>query len=305
MFGRSAAGRCGSRVAVCVVLCIYGTEWYIYHVSCVPEVHWALLFNIVFALAVWSYLQTALTDPGTSSSPEWREWVALQDRQAAAVEAPGQPQGGDEESWVAPAEPAEPALRRRSARGSSAWSPGEVAWCPECASERPERAHHCSQCGLCILRMDHHCPWVGTCIGWRNHKHFLLLNWWSFWASLVWLLTLRGPSALQALDEVAGTAARPSLLPMLGVASNLAFLTITGGMWVFSLSMVTENLTSVEQHFAGENPYALPSGLDNLVQVVGPLSWRSLVPLPPEQEGRPTGVAFPVPPKAEPGYGSC
>jgi len=48
-------------------------------------------------------------------------------------------------------------------------------FCGHCKSFKPPRAHHCSRCNKCILRMDHHCPFTGTCIGFRNHGHFLLM----------------------------------------------------------------------------------------------------------------------------------
>ena len=52
---------------------------------------------------------------------------------------------------------------------------GEKRWCNKCDCEKPDRAHHCSVCGVCILRMDHHCPWLAsTCVGLRNHKAFFL-----------------------------------------------------------------------------------------------------------------------------------
>jgi len=47
-------------------------------------------------------------------------------------------------------------------------------WCQKCHHWKPPRSHHCSQCGICTLRMDHHCPFTGTCIGLKNHGHFLL-----------------------------------------------------------------------------------------------------------------------------------
>ncbi|KAE8250727.1 hypothetical protein A4X13_0g4446 [Tilletia indica] len=53
-------------------------------------------------------------------------------------------------------------------------STGEARWCNKCSGPKPDRAHHCSTCGVCVLRMDHHCPWLGGCIGLRNHKAFFL-----------------------------------------------------------------------------------------------------------------------------------
>ncbi|CAM9470893.1 unnamed protein product [Phaeothamnion confervicola] len=39
---------------------------------------------------------------------------------------------------------------------------------------KPPRAHHCSICRRCIVKMDHHCPWVNNCVGLKNHKLFIL-----------------------------------------------------------------------------------------------------------------------------------
>lgn len=32
--------------------------------------------------------------------------------------------------------------------------------CHKCSAFKPEKAHHCTECGRCIVKMDHHCPWV-------------------------------------------------------------------------------------------------------------------------------------------------
>lgn len=53
-------------------------------------------------------------------------------------------------------------------------SSGDIRYCKKCQCKKPDRAHHCSTCKRCVLKMDHHCPWLATCVGLRNYKPFLL-----------------------------------------------------------------------------------------------------------------------------------
>jgi len=31
-------------------------------------------------------------------------------------------------------------------------------YCKKCDTLRPQRAYHCSTCGVCVVKLDHHCP---------------------------------------------------------------------------------------------------------------------------------------------------
>lgn len=61
----------------------------------------------------------------------------------------------------------------------------EWRYCFPCTSFRPPRAHHCSICNACVMKMDHHCPWVGNCVGHKNHKVFWVFLLHSFFGCLL------------------------------------------------------------------------------------------------------------------------
>ena len=59
-------------------------------------------------------------------------------------------------------------------KNNNALPPRGRRMCRRCQAFKPPRAHHCSICNRCIIKMDHHCPWVNNCVGIGNHKYFLL-----------------------------------------------------------------------------------------------------------------------------------
>eukprot|EP00928_Gymnodinium_smaydae_P089254 TRINITY_DN73246_c0_g1_i1.p1 TRINITY_DN73246_c0_g1~~TRINITY_DN73246_c0_g1_i1.p1 ORF type:complete len:206 (-),score=9.77 TRINITY_DN73246_c0_g1_i1:531-1148(-) len=149
-----SATQCFSYIPAAVLLASFGCEAYIFHDVCRPTLTLCVAFDVSLILAVWSFLRTALIDPGTQQSS----------------------------LWIPPQVASAPKETHRAAdkKRSGTWMDSEVAWCDKCELVRPRRAHHCKRCNTCVLRMDHHCPVLGNCIGVRNHKSFVLLHWWGF-----------------------------------------------------------------------------------------------------------------------------
>jgi palmitoyltransferase len=47
---------------------------------------------------------------------------------------------------------------------------GKPRWCYSCANWKPDRSHHCSSSGRCILKMDHFCPWYVILLHARDNE---------------------------------------------------------------------------------------------------------------------------------------
>lgn len=60
-----------------------------------------------------------------------------------------------------------------------------IRYCRHCHHIKPDRTHHCTACGICVLKMDHHCPWIANCVGYANYKHFILMVFYAtLWCAL-------------------------------------------------------------------------------------------------------------------------
>ncbi|ORC90466.1 palmitoyltransferase PFA3 [Trypanosoma theileri] len=123
------------------------------HLFNVSPKNWILFGISVFLLilATWAYVMAVVTDPG-------RVPQAFRQRSPKSL-----------------------LLAREIA--------GAPHLCPLCIVYKPQRAHHCSHCGRCVLKYDHHCPWLGQCVGFFNYKLYLLVVLYTFVFTL-WVSTL-------------------------------------------------------------------------------------------------------------------
>ncbi|KAK3325718.1 Palmitoyltransferase PFA3 [Apodospora peruviana] len=103
----------------------------------------ALVEIALYLLLNWSYTVAVFTPPGSTTNDNGYSTLPTHNAHAAPT-------------------------------SFTAKSNGEIRFCKKCQARKPDRAHHCSSCRRCVLKMDHHCPWLATCIGLRNHKAFIL-----------------------------------------------------------------------------------------------------------------------------------
>lgn len=262
------------------MIVILAIEFWLFQHVAQPSPLWRVIGLLLVMMVLWSFIMTAFTDPGTETTPEWTAWkiIESESRKAKEIQA-GCERGlgeGREESVS-------------STKTKKEWAPGDIQYCNFCDHIRPERSHHCRQCNRCVLRMDHHCPLIGNCVGWRNHKHYMLLQFWQFWACVVFLVAPGSPGSLAVSGFVDGIWLE--LLLDIGVAWAVVIMIIAGKTWVVSVFMAAQNVTHIERNFFAANPYAL-NMTENLRQLFGPLDIRLLFPVACDRQC--SGTSFPT-----------
>lgn len=177
--------------------------------------------------------------------------------------------------------------------GDQASLPPGFGWCRHCNGPKPPRAHHCSVCGTCVLKMDHHCPWMANCVGQRNHRYFVLF--------LIWLMIgciyLAGTASLMLKYNDAVTiprSVRQSTTFCMVLASSAGLSVGILGIWHVYLAATaqttidfqTNRMAKERATLKGEvwsNPYDLGyiNNWNRFFNVSTPLMafWPSLTPL--------------------------
>ncbi|XP_064131421.1 palmitoyltransferase ZDHHC20 isoform X4 [Loxodonta africana] len=102
-------------------------------------------FHMFFVMFVWSYWMTIFTSP---ASPSKEFYLSSSEKERYEKEFSQERQQE---------------ILRRAARDLPIYTTSAsrtIRYCERCQLIKPDRAHHCSACDICVLKMDHHCPWL-------------------------------------------------------------------------------------------------------------------------------------------------
>ncbi|CAG9322191.1 unnamed protein product [Blepharisma stoltei] len=157
---------------------------------------------------------------------------------------------------------------------------GGIRICVHCNLKKPDRCHHCKQCGKCCLKMDHHCNWIANCVGYYNYKYFYLTIFYGASAMAIFIATFWESVVVALYDKETSNSMSfiivltYSLMTMLGV-TIIAFC-------IFHTWMIANNYTSIEfcekRRFKvpgyEKSPYSI-STIENFKEALGqnPLLW--------------------------------
>lgn len=180
------------------------------------------VFTFLCTMMLWAYFMTAFSEPGRVPTG-WHPFATAEEEEAARAEALG--------GVVASLSLGDlQALRPR--------------FCRKCRAWKPERAHHCSVMGRCVLKMDHFCVWVVNTVGLLNYKHFLLFLAYAALACVVAFTALLPAIIGKLLHD--GASARYAGLLLMCTVLTFMFAVMLVAFLGMHWDMVAKNYTSVE-----------------------------------------------------------
>ncbi|XP_060596193.1 palmitoyltransferase ZDHHC15B-like isoform X2 [Ruditapes philippinarum] len=129
--------------------------------SVAEKVIYLLLYHPFLLMFVWSYGKTIFTPVGTVPK---RFYLSKQDADRLMRENNEEVQKNILIDFA----------RNSNLPVQNRTHSGAPRYCEKCKCIKPDRCHHCSVCGTCVLKMDHHCPWVNNCVGFTTYKFFVM-----------------------------------------------------------------------------------------------------------------------------------
>ncbi|EIE22918.1 zf-DHHC-domain-containing protein [Coccomyxa subellipsoidea C-169] len=212
------------------------------------------LFFFLVVMLTWSYFACVLLEPGKVP----QGWSPFETDEADRLESGS----------------------HRQDKGLT--GTGRPRYCRKCQAWKPERAHHDSMLGRCVLRMDHYCVWVANSVGLLNYKAFLLFLFYTFLACLLGASMLLGDVArfFKGIDAASPDNAGRFALTMIAFVVDLAFSLSLGGLLAMHARMVWLNYTTIEmfeKQRAAQWPYDR-GARRNFEEVFGTRFWRWWVP---------------------------
>lgn len=130
--------------------------------------------------------------------------------------------------------------------------------CSKCNDWKPSRAHHCSDIGRCVERMDHFCPWFGGVVGSTNTKFFIQFCAFTAVWCLFGLIVLAIFIQEQRIDGATNTPIYIVCCVCLGLM--VFFFNFTASMTYVTLGHVFKNVTQIED--ISMNPWTLAISVD-------------------------------------------
>nr|CAD7455567.1 unnamed protein product [Timema tahoe] len=127
--------------------------------SNVERVSYLLGYHVLFMVFCWAYWQTIFTQIGRVPAQFKMPKIDIDKLEQAETE--------DAQKQILERFAQNLPVTNRTVQGG-------IRYCDKCQHVKPDRAHHCSVCGECVLKMDHHCPWVNNCVAFTNYKFFIL-----------------------------------------------------------------------------------------------------------------------------------
>lgn len=253
---------CWSYYAYVVQLCFLTIQ------STVNCVLYLIVYHVCLFMFIWAYYQTVFTDIGRV--PVKYKIPDSDHEQLLRAESPEEQRQILEEF-------------SRNLPNANVNMNGTVRYCDKCRCIKPDRAHHCSVCGECVLKMDHHCPWVNNCVSFTNYKYFILfLGYALLYCIYVSLTSL--PYFIEFLNGKLQGIGKYHILFLFFAAVMFGISLIS--LFCYHCYLVSENRTTLEAFRApifrgqGEDKHGFSLGrYNNFRQVFGenPKTW--LIPV--------------------------